>query len=66
MTTPVNELVPDDDNVCGTEAEVPAGRSDHSVVIESECVQDKLVQLLYDPILDCYYDPKTATYYDLK
>ncbi|MCO5583145.1 hypothetical protein L7F22_037053 [Adiantum nelumboides] len=29
-------------------------------------LDDKELDLLYDPILDCYYDPKTNRYYELK
>ncbi|TPP44133.1 hypothetical protein FGIG_00308 [Fasciola gigantica] len=50
-----------------SETDVPSvHQSDNLTGTESECVQDKLVQLLYDPLLDCYYDPKTAIYYGLK
>ncbi|KAH7387925.1 hypothetical protein KP509_16G048600 [Ceratopteris richardii] len=29
-------------------------------------MEDKELDLLYDPVLDCYYDPKTNRYYELK
>ena len=29
-------------------------------------IEDKEVELIYDPVLNCYYDHKTHTYYELK
>ncbi|TGZ47815.1 hypothetical protein CRM22_011012 [Opisthorchis felineus] len=30
-----------------------------------KCIQDTVLELLYDAVLDCYYDPSSGVYYEL-
>lgn len=43
----------------------PFNNWNQSELKEQDKKEEKLLEVVYDPVLNCYYDPKTNSYYDL-
>ncbi|KER27974.1 hypothetical protein T265_13684, partial [Opisthorchis viverrini] len=60
---PNNPLLPELTNSAPTNNPSPTGPGD--IDSPDKCIQDTVLELLYDAVLDCYYDPSSGVYYEL-
>ncbi|KAG5451428.1 hypothetical protein CSKR_107262 [Clonorchis sinensis] len=60
---PVCPLLPEPTNSALTSN--PSPTYPGGIESPDKCIQDTVLELLYDNVLDCYYDPSSGVYYEL-